>query len=304
MIDCHCDALWKMWSKAYEFANDSRLSVNREKWLNSNVQVQCFAIFVPPEVPMEAKFTTGLQMIDLFFDKIIQPYPEIKFITNKQDILSLKNTERGAILTLEGLDLIGSDLYKLRILLRLGVKMVGLSWNNPNLVTDGVMEQRGAGLTEFGKEVIQLLNQYNIWTDLAHISYSGFFEAVQLADFPMVSHANVQAVHPHPRNLDDKQIQVLIEKGGLIGINFVREFLTTKQYVTYDDIYQHIDYLLHKGAEKNIIFGSDFDGSDDLADQLKNIDQYPAFISYLKTLLSDYTLNRITSNNFVENLPF
>ncbi|SER08413.1 membrane dipeptidase [Gracilibacillus ureilyticus] len=304
MIDCHCDALWKIWENQYDFHNDPRLAVNYSKWMDSNVKIQCFAIFVPPTVPSEAKFAAALQMTDIFFEKIIKPYPNVKLILNKRDIHGLEEAEKGAMLTVEGLDLIGYDLFKLRTLIRLGVRMIGLSWNVPNLVVDGIMESRGSGLTEFGRDVIQLANQERIWIDLAHASYKGFFDALEIAEYPIVSHANVHAVTQHPRNLDDQQILALINKEGLIGINFVREFVTDKNYANFEDLFLHINYLIESGLEDYIIFGSDFDGSDDLVDGLTSISDYPIFIDYLKKKLPQGVLNRITCDNFIKKSPF
>ncbi|WP_228275578.1 dipeptidase [Gracilibacillus oryzae] len=303
MIDCNCDALWKIWEQQLDFYDDPELAVNYTKWMKSNVKVQCFAIFIPPSVPAEAKFIAGLQMIDIFYEHVIKPYSNVKLILNKQDIFSLKSNERGAMLTLEGLDLIGYDIFKLRILFHLGVRMIGLSWNVPNLAIDGIMEKRGAGLSDFGRDIIQLANDEKIWVDLAHASYKGFFDALEIADYPIVSHANVQSIVPHPRNLDDKQIQALINKNGLIGINFVREFVTSSNQATFQDVYLHIYYLLASGLEEHIIFGSDFDGSDNLVHGLSSISDYPSFYKYLEGKLSDLILEKITWDNFIKKIP-
>ncbi|MFC4404508.1 dipeptidase [Gracilibacillus xinjiangensis] len=303
MIDCHCDALWKIWEHGYDFYNDPRLAVNYSKWMKSDVKVQCFAIFVPPNVPTEAKFAAGLQMVDTFYEKIIKPYPNVKLVINKQDILTLADNERGAMLTLEGLDLIGYDIFKLRTLIRLGVQMIGLSWNTPNLAIDGIMENRGAGLTEFGHEVIQLANQENIWVDLAHASYKGFYEAIELADHPVASHANVRAIVNHPRNLDNQQIITLTNKAGFIGINFVREFVANSSSAEYEDVFLHIKYLLELGLEDYIVFGSDFDGSDDLVYGLSSISDYPKFNKYLEGKLPYRLIEKMKWENFIKKIP-
>ncbi len=290
-----------MWSQQADFDSDSRLAVNMQRWIHSDVKVQCFAIFIPPEVPIESKFSVGLEMIDLFYEKIIAPYPKVQLIQNANDIRRLNDGEKGAMLTLEGLDLIGNDLFKLRTLIRLGVRMIGLSWNDANFVTDGILEKRGAGLTSFGEQVIALANQERIWIDLSHISYQGFFDAVAHAEYPVASHSNVKAIMNHPRNLDDKQIKAIVDKKGLIGINFVRYFLTTKATATTEDIIYHIQYLIQIGAENCVVFGSDFDGSDDLVDMPRTIDQYNKLITRLRYYFSDSMVNKIAFGNFFTN---
>ena len=108
----------------------------------------------------------------------------MKLIRSHGDIAALEENEIGAILTLEGCDCIGQDLLKLQTLLRLGVTSVGLTWNYANMVADGALEQRGAGVSSFGQEVIRLLNAQSIWCDVSHLSEAAFWDTIQLADSP------------------------------------------------------------------------------------------------------------------------
>ncbi|WP_066193667.1 dipeptidase [Gracilibacillus timonensis] len=303
MIDCHCDALYKMWLHQIDFEQDDRLDVNYQEWMQSPVQVQCFAIYIPPSVPAEATFTVAMQMIDIFFERIIAPYTNIIFIQKKEDIAQLAVNEKGAMLTLEGLDCIGAELYKLRTLLRLGVKMVGVSWNHANLVIDGIGEGRGAGLTNFGYEVIDLLNQYKIWTDLAHVSRRGFDQVIELAAFPIVSHANCYHICPHPRNLTDQQIQKLIKKNGLMGLTFVKEFVTNQPTATMQDLLLHMAHLLRLGGEQAVVFGSDFDGTDQYVTNLTSIKDYAELQRFLQGYFSPKQLTKMTEQNFLDLFP-
>ena len=100
------------------------------------------------------RFSAALQMVNLFYEKILVER-EMKLIRSQADIYTLKENEIGAILTLEGCDCIGQELLKLQTLLRLGVTSVGLTWNYANMVADGALEQRGAGVSGFGQEVIR-----------------------------------------------------------------------------------------------------------------------------------------------------
>lgn len=50
----------------------------------------------------------------------------------------------------------------------------GLTWNYANLLADGALETRGAGLTTFGKHVVQELNTLHVWTDVSHLNERSF----------------------------------------------------------------------------------------------------------------------------------
>ncbi|WP_420805432.1 dipeptidase [Gracilibacillus halophilus] len=304
IIDCHCDALWKMWSQNMTFHNDPRLNVNYQKWKKSPVKVQCFAVFVPDYLPQEVKFAACLQMIDLFYEQVIKPYEDVVLITNQHDLPLLRENQRGAILTLEGVDALGGDLFKLRLFIRLGVRMIGLTWNEANLAADGILEERGAGLTNFGKQVIQLANEQHVWIDVSHLSYQGFFEALKLSHYPMASHSNARTIRDHPRNLDDQQIRRLVEKDGLMGITFVSDFVTSSNTFFYEDLILHIKHFIQLGAEDCISFGSDFDGSDDMLSSLRSIDDYTVLLERLQEHFPTFVIEKLSHRNFIHTFPF
>ena len=76
----------------------------------------------------------------------------------------------------------------------------------------------------------------------------------------MASHSCAKRLRNHFRNLSDEQIRALVERGGWIGVNFYPWFLGESERATAEDIVTHIDYMCQMGAEKNVGFGSDFDG--------------------------------------------
>ncbi|GAE91539.1 microsomal dipeptidase [Gracilibacillus boraciitolerans JCM 21714] len=304
IIDCHCDALLKMWAHQVDFNNDLVLDVNYQKWLYSPVQIQCFAIYVPEYVPNESKFIVALQMVDLFHEKIIKSYSNIKWIKEKADFDRLQAIEKGAILTLEGLDCIGSDLFKLRLLIQLGVRMIGLSWNYANLAVDGIDETRRAGLTHFGIEVIELANKEQVWVDLAHVSREGFQDALQIANHVIVSHANSRSICHHRRNLDDEQIKQLIKKNGLIGITFVEKFVVNQGKATIEDLLQHIAYIIHLGGgEDHLVFGSDFDGTDRFIEDLVLIADYQNLDVAIHQKFHRKQCEKMEYLNFIRHFP-
>jgi len=304
LIDAHCDVLYQLWKDpSISFKDSSKLHVTYEKWMKSNVKVQCFAIFVPDTVPNNLQFETALKMIDIFYEKILKPFSKIKLVTSKQDIENLKEDEKGAILTLEGCHPIGTDLMKLKTLIRLGVRSVGLTWNNPNAVADGVGEPRGAGLTSFGKEVVETLNEYNVLTDVSHLSYQGFWDVMELADYPIASHSNSYKLCNHPRNLDDKQLKALIAKKAFIGITFVPTFLTESGNATIKDVIHHIEAIYKLGGEDSVGLGSDFDGTFDVVKGLEEYSKYNTLYHELRKRFSTTFVEKLAWKNFLQNMP-
>ncbi|CAH0211176.1 hypothetical protein SRABI96_02169 [Peribacillus sp. Bi96] len=303
IFDAHCDVLMKMFiDPDISFLDSDKLHITKRGLLEEGGKVQCFAIYIPEKVHPDMRFQAALAMVDIFHEKILSE-PEMKFIKTKADIDSLKEREIGALLTLEGCDCIGNDLLKLKTLLHLGVSSVGLTWNYANLVADGALESRGGGLTEFGIEVVNLLNEKSIWCDLSHLSEAGFWDTLKRAEFPIASHSNAHHLCPHPRNLKDSQIKVLLQKNGVIGVTFVPQFLSKRDSSSIKDILKHIDHICSLGGERQIGLGSDFDGIEHMVENLTSYKDYHNFINELNRLYSSEFVNGLLFGNFTRNFP-
>lgn len=315
IIDTHCDVLLKLQLRKREsfesektllqFKDAAELQANLHRLKQGNVKAQFFAVFIDSYIPSDEKWQHALEQIDLFYTEVLEKNPEMKHITNWQDLRNLKDGEIGAILTLEGADAFGNDLTKLNHLYRLGVQSIGLTWNNSNLCADGVGEPRGGGLTMLGKEVVALNNEHGVFTDVSHLSIAGFWDVMELADYPIASHSNARAVCDHPRNLHDDQVRALFAKGGLMNVVFAPSFIKKDAKVaTIPDLIKHIDHLCELGGEKLIGFGSDFDGiSGQYVKNLENSSNYPSFINELLKKYSEDQVRGFAYKNLLHNLP-
>jgi len=286
-----------------DFRNSSKLHITYDQLKATGSKVQCFAIYIPEGVKPESRFEVALEMVEIFYQKVIAPFPLLKIVRTREDILSLKEGEIGAFLTLEGCDAIDQSIVKLQSLIRLGVSSVGLTWNYANFVADGVGEPRGGGLSSFGVEVVKELNNASIWTDVSHLSVKGFWDVMEVADYPIASHSNVIEICNHRRNLNKEQIEALIKKNGMIGITFVPQFLQNQGDASIEDVVKHLDYICSLGGENNVGFGSDFDGITDTTMGLENYKGYEALINKLLKHYSEKQVKKFLYDNFIENLP-
>jgi membrane dipeptidase len=303
IFDAHCDVLLKLWrDPVLTFDTEKELHISYPKLEQSGSKVQFFAIYIPDQVT--DKFQAALEMADIFHEKIVNKYENIKLLQTKADLDCLQKNEIGAVLTLEGCDAIGSDIVKLKTLYRLGVRSVGLTWNYANAVADGVLEERAAGLSNFGKEAVKQLNEYNLWTDVSHLAEQGFWDVMELADFPIASHSNAKALCPHPRNLTDEQIKALIEKNGVIGMTFVPLFLVENGKASIKNVLNHIDHVCSLGGEKHLGFGSDFDGIGATVKGLESYRGYPKLVDALLKHYSEEIVRSFCYENFANRIPF
>lgn len=302
IVDAHCDALWKMVedSSLNFYDKDSRLHVHFQNMEKSNIALQAFALFVPPSIHASHRFEYALRMIDVFYERVIKEGTLIPIYSSEDVKLVLSDSSscKGAMLTLEGADALQGSLVHLRVLHRLGVRVLGFSWNHRNEAADGVEEPHAGGLSLFGRQLLEEANRLKMVLDISHLAEKGFWDVIELSKSPIIaSHSNCQSIHPHRRNLSDRQIQAIIKSRGIIGLTFVPDFIANKDQVTIDDLLKHIEHLLGLGGENHIGFGSDFDGISRTMGNLQNTGDYDNLVNaLLKNYREDQVYKWLTGN--------
>ena len=205
------------------------------------------------------------------------------------------------ILSVEGGAVLEDDIQRLYTLKADGIKMLTLTWNGDNKIAGGIKGENT--LTDFGKRVIEKMNELKILADLSHLNEKSFFEAVTRAKYSLCSHSNCKAVENNPRNLSDDQIKAVCEKGGVIGLCFYPQFLGQN---VFEGIYKNIIHLLELGYGDNIAVGSDFDGGE-MSEKLDCIGKIPSLFHYLeKKGLERGLLDKIfyeNAYNFIAKIP-
>ncbi|WP_149095857.1 dipeptidase [Paenibacillus terrae] len=296
VADLHCDVLCKMQlNPQVDFSHPS-LDVTRERLLEGHVQLQTFAIYIS-QVLGTPRFEHVIRQVELFRQHMISPSGGLKPLLWKEDLEECKDTSVGhregngmqqlqgslwALLSLEGVDALEGNPFYAELCYALGIRLIGLTWNYANWAADGIMEQRGGGLTRKGHELVKRCNELGLLLDVSHLSVKGFWEVLEAASQPPIaSHSNSFAICPHPRNLRDEQIRALIACNGRIGLTFVTMFLKEQGTVTAEDLLPHIEHLCSLGGERHLMFGSDFDGIERHVQGLEHSGKYPGFAELL-----------------------
>jgi len=150
----------------------------------------------------------------------IKSAPDLAILVENIDDLyrAKKEGKVGVIFALQNI-FIDDDLEMLEILHKLGVRIIQLTYNERNLVGDGCAEPANAGLSNFGRAVIEEMNRLGIIIDLSHCGDRTTIEAIECSREPvMFTHANVRDLNPNMRNKTSEQIKKLADKGGIIGL--------------------------------------------------------------------------------------
>ncbi|RAP76186.1 dipeptidase [Paenibacillus montanisoli] len=308
-VDFHCDVLWKLLedrSLSFEQDHTGKLDVTLPRLRQAGAVLQTFAIYVPER--MEKSMVPILHSIDLFHRKILS-VPDMTFVRSSADAARLMNRSKiGAMLSLEGADGLHGDLAMLRILFLLGVRVVGLTWNHANWGADGVMEPRGGGLTKKGRAFVEECDRLGILLDVSHLSDRAFWDLAQFAPRPRIaSHSNARSLCAHPRNLADDQIAALIQQGGMIGVTFVPQFVKAIGESEIADVLRHVEKICELGGEKQLMFGSDFDGIESYVRNLNHPGELHKLQNALLARYSEEMVGRFFAGNalqfLVKHLP-
>ena len=166
------------------------------------------------------------------------------------------------LITLEGVEPLGTDPDLLAVFHALGVRAIGLTHIRRNMAGEGgLIAPRGSspqGLTGFGKAVIAECQRLGILVDLAHINPAGFDDILSLTTGPViVSHSNARRYFDIERNMSDAQIRAIGARGGVIGVNSVL-VSPTREDATLDRYVDHVEHMLSLAGIASVAIGFDF----------------------------------------------
>ncbi len=141
-----------------------------------------------------------------------------------------------------------------------GVRIFSLTWNSDGPLAGGCLGA-GLGLTPLGRMAVRKGEGLGMLLDISHLSDRGAEQLFSMAQGPVLAtHSNARSVCRHPRNLDDWQIDEIIRRGGLIGLNLHDPFLRDGGGADINDLIRHADAILERGGGRALAMGSDFDG--------------------------------------------
>ncbi len=302
-VDGHCDTIVKVLDYGENLLENQRhIDIKRLKECGSPLQF--FAIWLDPRYyPISLRKT--IQYIDFFNSQLEKNKEYLAPVYCYADIE--KNQILGkisALLSIEGGEALEGDISVLRILYRLGVRAMTLTWNYRNALADGVLEnQTGGGLTRFGKTVVEEMNILGMIVDISHISEKGFWDVEKIAECPYIaSHSNAKAVCPAPRNLTDDQIKAIARRGGVIGLNMYPPFLSATGHANMEDVLKHIDYIIELVGDDYIGLGCDFDGIDETPSDIRHVSDIQSLMSVIEKRYGADTMEKIAERNFLRVL--
>ena len=161
----------------------------------------------------------------------LKKYPNLaELATTPADAYRIQKAgKRAVFIGMENGYPVGKDLSMLKTYYDLGCRYITLTHFANNLIGDSSTDPDGpiyGGLSDFGKQVVPEMNRLGILIDVSHVADSTFYDALALSKAPVIaSHSNCRALCDFPRNMTDEMIRAIADKGGVVQVNFVSDYL-------------------------------------------------------------------------------
>ena len=307
IIDAHCDTVGFFQENSdYDFlTRNNQHHIDLPRLKESGIILQFFALYIKDEYKPVGSLAYCLRLLDNYYRTLERCPDDLETIYSGTDLNNtLNNSKIAALLSVEGGEALEGELAVLRMLFRLGIRAIGLTWNQQNQLATGIGEDNPQeSLTPFGRQVIREMNRLGMLVDLAHINRQGFFDALITSSAPVVvSHANARAICDHPRNLADDQLRALRDIDGVIGMSCCPDFVDPSRPTT-DKLLDHFVHVAEVAGVDHLGIGADFDGIKEVIAGLEDVTGLPRLAEELsKRGFSREEIDKITHKNFIRVL--
>lgn len=273
----------------HEGSNDLGLPINNQVDLPRLKESGARCIFaasfssglLPKEAERRKHTLTVLKQINFYQQIVKRAEKELTLIRNYDDYKHAKQSGKiGLLLHLEGAEMLDDYGVFLETLYSLGVRSIGLTHNSKNQFAGGALSN--GGFTKNGKKAFKKASELGMIKDLAHLNKRSMNGALDIVEPPfMFSHGGVKDDKKVARNLEDQQALRIAEKGGIIGVSFVPNMLSSPDIEAVGDIFKH---LKERVGVEALAIGSDFDGitSRELVNGLEDVSKMQNLTEVLK----------------------
>lgn len=288
IADLHCDLLCYLARNKKHSAYDPAVRCSIPQLRQGNVKIQVMAIFNETK-PKSSE--SGLAQASVF-KSLPMVYPnDFVILRSETDFAECQNNNKIGILAAienaagfaeEG-DTWDEILHKFSSLQRKCGKFayISLTWNMENRFGGGA--GCDVGLKPDGMRLIELMAEKKIPLDISHASDRLAFDIFDYIDkknhkIPVIaSHSNMRQITNVPRNLPTELAKEIIYRKGLIGLNFIPNFVGKDPLV---DFSKHLALLIEWGGISQASLGADFYHDDDLNPAFKVPGHLPFFPSF------------------------
>jgi membrane dipeptidase len=192
---------------------------------------------------------------------------EVVKVSNSDEIEAAKQQGKVGILpTVEHLA-IGNELQHVDVLYNAGIRLAGMTYRRKSYIGDGHLERNDGGLSLFGIEVIQRMNELGMVVDLSHASFRTAMDAIEFSEAPVAfSHDGSYTLglkqgggeYAAGRLRRDEELLACAKKGGIIGVTVQPSVISSwGSELSLDLLLDHYDYMVKLLGIDHVAIGTD-----------------------------------------------
>ncbi|NPD86990.1 membrane dipeptidase [Lentimicrobium sp. L6] len=149
--------------------------------------------------------------------------------TPKQGYQLEKKGKRAIYLCIENGYPLENNLDNINHFYNLGARYITIVHSHNNDISDSSTDKVGPeydGLSAFGEEVVERMNELGMMVDVSHASDSAFYDVLKLSTKPVIaSHSCARALCDNPRNMTDDMLKALAKNGGVIQMCILSDYV-------------------------------------------------------------------------------
>ncbi len=305
-LDTHCDTPM-YFDQDIDFARrDDLLLVDTSKMRDGGLDASIMAAYLPQGKRDAESLRAATRQAHHLLDGIEQRIASAPGTALAEPPAALPaRQQQGTLGIMRGVEngyAIGLDLDNLDAFRRRGVVYMTLCHNGDNDICDSAVRstREHGGLSPFGRQVVERMNDLGMMVDLSHAAATSFYDALEASRTPIVcSHSSCRALCDHPRNLDDDQMRALARAGGVLQVTLYAGFLRLEGEATILDVMDHLDHAVSIMGTDHVGLGTDFDGGGGVPG-LANASEVINFTrQLLRRRYSTHDIQQIWGGNFL-----
>lgn len=217
--------------------------------------ISCFCEAVPV---LSEEFFEAAELLARY-QSVVARQPGLVTATRADDIRCARQAGQQAVFFQLEPQAIGRRLERADLFYGMGVRAMLLTFNTRNFVGDGCGEDTDAGLSRFGRRLVDHLNALGILIDLSHCGVRTSLEAIAASKAPVLfNHTGARALNPScMRLITDEQIRAVAGKGGLVGVSAIPNQLSSKPEQGIQDLLEHVGYIVRMVGVEHVAIGLD-----------------------------------------------
>ncbi|XLS27467.1 dipeptidase [Flavobacteriaceae bacterium M23B6Z8] len=251
-IDTHNDINVENFTDSINYTQELSTQVNLPKMISGGLDVSWLIVYTGQDSLTPTGYENAMQNAISKFNaihKLCEEFaPEqIELAYTSKDVHTIiENDKKVAMIGVENAYPIGTDLTNIKKFYDLGARYMSLSHNGHSQFCDSnTGEEDGVwlhnGLSELGRQAVKEMNKWGIMIDVSHPASSSIEQMIQLSKAPVIaSHSSARALCDHSRNLNDRELKLIKENGGVVQTVAFSSYLNTEKNDKYDSFVKQI----------------------------------------------------------------